>query len=149
MRPATEVAAAGTAALAAATIMPPPGAATMAVEWLTPKGSVAATTASTSKVFLLRLPRGRPRLRGTGGVAAGSLTLFWLPSGRPRLRPPGLSAAPTPAPLVALSDDIEIVGGEAETTIWRGKGVEILGSGENPRELLDLKAGEAQKAEPV
>jgi hypothetical protein len=87
VRPATEVMAAGTAVLAAAKATAPPGAATMVVEWLAPKGSVAATAASASRVFLLRLPGGRPRLQGTGGVAVGSLALFKLPSGRPRLRP--------------------------------------------------------------
>jgi hypothetical protein len=46
------------------------------VEWLAPKGSTAATAASAAKVFLLRLPGGRPRFRGTGGVAAGPLALF-------------------------------------------------------------------------
>jgi hypothetical protein len=54
-----------------------------------------------------------------------------------------------PAPLEASSDDIEVTGGEMETTVWRGEGVEVLGSGENPRELRDLKAGEAQKAKSV
>jgi hypothetical protein len=87
------------------------------VEWLTPKGSAAATAASAAKVFLLRLPGGRPRFRGTSGVTAGSLTLFWLPYGRPHLRPPGPSEAPAPAPLVAPKVDIEVAGGEAETTI--------------------------------
>jgi hypothetical protein len=45
----------------------------MAMEWLAPKGSAAAMAASASKVFLLRLPGGRPRLRGTGGLAFGAL----------------------------------------------------------------------------
>jgi hypothetical protein len=49
----------------------------------------------------------------------------------------------------ASSDDIGVEGGEVEATVWRGKGVEALGSGENPRELRDLKDGEARKAEPV
>jgi hypothetical protein len=71
-----EVAAVEIAALAAAMATPPLGVATMAVEWLTPKGSAAAVAASAAKVFLLRLPGGRPRFRGTGGIAAGSLTLF-------------------------------------------------------------------------
>jgi hypothetical protein len=121
----------------------------MAVEWLTPKGSAAAAAASAAKVFLLRLLGGRSRFRGTSGVAAGSLTLFWLPYGRPRLHPLGPSVAPAPAPLVAPKVDIEVAGGEAETTIWQGEGVEMLGSEENPRELRDLKAGETRKAEPV
>jgi hypothetical protein len=109
----------------------------------------AATAASAARVFLLRLPKGRPRFRGTGGVAAGSLTLFWLPYGRPRLRPPGPSAAPAPAPLVAPISDIEIAGEEAEAMVWQNKRVEMLGSEESPRELRDLKARETRKAEPV
>jgi hypothetical protein len=55
---------------------------TMAVERLALKGSAAAAAASASRVFLLRLPGGRPRLRGTGGVAAGSFALRL----QPRLR---------------------------------------------------------------
>jgi hypothetical protein len=139
VRPATEVAAAGTAALAAAKATAPPGAVTMAVEWLAPKGSAAATAASASRVFLLRLPGGRPRLRGTSGVAAGSLLLFRLPSGRPRLRPPSPPAVPAPAPLKASSDD-------DDSTRRRSGDAREWG---NPRELRDLKAGEARKAEPV
>jgi hypothetical protein len=135
VRPVIEVAAAGTAALAAAKEMALPGSAMMAVERLAPKGSTTATAASASRVFLLRWPGGRPRLRGTGGVAAGSLALFWLPSGWPRLRPPDPPAAPAPAPLEASSDDIRAEGGEAEVTTWQGEGVEMLGSGENPQEL--------------
>jgi hypothetical protein len=109
--PATEITAAGAAALAAARATPLPGATTMAVERPAPKGSAAATAASASSVFLLRLPGGLPRLRGTGGIAAGSLALFWLPSGRPRLRPLDSSAAPAPVPLEASSDDIGAKGG--------------------------------------
>jgi hypothetical protein len=43
--------------------------------------------------------------------------------------------------LKASSDDIGVE--EAETTGWCGEGVETLGSEENPRELQDLRAGEA------
>jgi hypothetical protein len=59
------------------------------------------------------------------------------------LRPPDLSAVPAPALLEASSNDIGAEGGEAEVTAWRGEGVEMLGSGENPRGLRDLKAGKA------
>jgi hypothetical protein len=76
VRPATEVAAAGAAALVAAKATTPPGAVAMAVERLTLEGSAAATAASASRVFLLRLPGGRPHLRGTSGITAGSFALF-------------------------------------------------------------------------
>jgi hypothetical protein len=97
--------------LAAAKATAPLGAATMAVERSALKCSAAAAAANASRVFLLRLRGRRPRLRGTGGVAAGSLALFWLPSGLPRLRPPDPPAAPAPAPLEASSDDIGAKGG--------------------------------------
>jgi hypothetical protein len=111
-RQATEVAPTGAAVLAEASATTPPRAVATAVERATPEGSAAATATSNSKVFLLRLPGGRPRLRGTGGVTAGSFSLFWLPSGQPRLRPPDPLGAPAPAPLKVLSDDIG--GGGAE-----------------------------------
>jgi hypothetical protein len=109
-----EVAPAGAATWAVAKATAPPGAAVMAGERPTPEGSTAAAAASASRVFLLRLPGGRPRLRGTGSVAAGSFALFWLPSGRPRLRPPDPPGAPAPAPLIAPDDDIEGGGVEGE-----------------------------------
>jgi hypothetical protein len=114
VRPATEVAPAGAATLAAARATAPPGAMAMVVERPTPEGSAAAAAASASKVFLLQLPGGRPRLRGTGGVAAGSFALFWLPSERSRLRPPDPPGAPAPAPLTAPNDDIGGGGAEGE-----------------------------------
>jgi hypothetical protein len=39
--------------------------------------------------------------------------------------------------------------GEAEGTARRGEREKALGSGENPRELRDLKDGEAWKVESV
>jgi hypothetical protein len=39
--------------------------------------------------------------------------------------------------------------GEAEATARRGERVKALGSGENPRELRDLKNNEAWKVESV
>jgi hypothetical protein len=149
VRLATEVAAAGTIAPPAAIETVPPGAATMAAERPAPKGPAAAAAASASRVFLLRLPSGRPCFRGTGGVAASPLAPSWLPSGRPRSCPPGSSPAPAPVPLVAPSDDVEIEAGVAEVIVWWGEGMEVLGSKENPRELQDLRAGRARKAEPV
>jgi hypothetical protein len=46
----------------------------MAVEWLAPKGSVAAAAASASRVFLLRLPGWRLRRRVFGLVEAPEWT---------------------------------------------------------------------------
>jgi hypothetical protein len=76
VRPATEVAPAGAVMLAVAKATTPPGAVAMAVERATLEGSVVAAATSVSKVFLLRLPGGRPRLQGTSGVAVGSFALF-------------------------------------------------------------------------
>jgi hypothetical protein len=68
--------------------------------------SAAAAAASADKVFLLWLPGGRPRRRGTGGVTAGSFTLFLLPNGQPRFRPPDPLGASAPTPLRAPDDNI-------------------------------------------
>jgi hypothetical protein len=76
VRPVTQVAAAGTAALAVAMTAPPPGAVTWAVEWLAPKGSAVAAAASAAKVFLLRLPGGGR----TSGALVASLPGPWLRS---------------------------------------------------------------------
>jgi hypothetical protein len=70
--------------------------------------AVAATRAS--RVLLLRLPDGRPRLQGTGGVAVGTFALFLLPNGRPRLRPPDPLGTPALALPKALVDDMEAKG---------------------------------------
>jgi hypothetical protein len=113
-RPATEVAPAGTAVFAAAKATALAGAATMAVAGAALEDSTAAAATSAAKVFLLRLPGGRPRLRGTGGVAAGSSAPFLLPNGRPRLRPPDPLGALAPAPLRAPDDDIGGEGAEWE-----------------------------------
>jgi hypothetical protein len=61
----------------------------------------AAVAVRAASVFLLWLPRGRPRLRGTNCTTAGLLPLLRLPSGQPRLRPPNLPDPP------ALSDPAE------------------------------------------
>jgi hypothetical protein len=45
------------------------------------EGATAAAAARASKVFLLRLPFGRPRFRDAGGVISGALASFSLPSG--------------------------------------------------------------------
>jgi hypothetical protein len=68
--------------------------------------SAVVAAMSASKFFLLQLPGGRPRLRGTGSIAAGPFTLFLLPNGRPRLRPPDPLGASAPAPLRTSDDDI-------------------------------------------
>jgi hypothetical protein len=82
------------------------GAAVTATAGAALADSAPAAAASAAKVFLLRLPGGRPRRRGTGGVAAWSFTLFLLPNGRPRFRPPDPLGAPAPALLRAPDDDI-------------------------------------------
>jgi hypothetical protein len=82
------------------------GAMATAAAGTTLADSAAAAAASADKVFLLWLPGGRPRQRGTGGVAAGPFSLFLLPNGRPRFRSPDPLGAPAPAPLRAPDDDI-------------------------------------------
>jgi hypothetical protein len=109
-----EVAPAGTAMLALDKATAPAGAVATAAAGAALEDSAAAAAASAAKVFLLRLPGGHPRLRGTGGVAIGSSTLFWLLNGRLRLRPPNLPGAPAPAPLRAPDDDIGGEGAEWE-----------------------------------
>jgi hypothetical protein len=79
---------------------------TAAVE-AAPADSMAAAAARASKVLLLRLPGGQPRLRGTGGVTAGTFALFLLPNGWPHLRPPDLLGTPALAPPKASVDDME------------------------------------------
>jgi hypothetical protein len=49
--------------------------------------SAAAAAASADKVFLLRLPGGRPRRRGTGGVALRVLHLVSTPEWAAALAP--------------------------------------------------------------
>jgi hypothetical protein len=151
VRPATEVAAAGTTAPPTVPATVSPGAVVRAAERLAPEDLAAAAAASTAKVFLLRLPSGRPRFRDVGGVAAGPSAPCWLPSGRsrPARRQPRLRYSPRVLP---LRSERELwrrrfwLGREAEAT---GEGMEALGSEENPRELQDLRAGRARKAEPV
>jgi hypothetical protein len=109
-----EVAPAGATALVVAKATTPAGAAATAAVGAIRADSAVATAASAAKVLLLRLPDGRPHLRGTGGVAAGSFTLFLLPNGRPCLRPPDLLGTPAPAPPRAPVDDME-----AKEMSWR------------------------------
>jgi hypothetical protein len=65
------------------------------------EGAAAAVAARASKVFLLRLPFGRPRFRDAGGDISGALTSSLLPSG-------------TLSPLAAepLRDDMTGLGSE-------------------------------------
>jgi hypothetical protein len=53
--------------------------------------AAAAAAAGAAKVFLLRLPFGRPRFRDAGGVISGASAFFSLPS--------GISSPPTAEPL--------------------------------------------------
>jgi hypothetical protein len=115
VRPAVVTAPVGAAAAVAVTITPV-GAVT-AVAGAAPPDSAVDTAASTARVFLLRLPGGRPRLWGAGGVAAASFVLFLLPNGQPRLRPPSPLGPPAPAPRRTPVDDMA----EKETG-WRGEG---------------------------
>jgi hypothetical protein len=112
-RPATGVAPAGATALEVAKATTPAGAAATAAAGAAPADSTAAAAASAAKVLLLRLPGGRPRLRGTGGVAAGSFALFLLPNEQPRLRPPDLLGTLAPTPPRAPVDNME-----AKKTSW-------------------------------
>jgi hypothetical protein len=95
------------AALVAAKATTPAGAAATAATGATPADSAAAAATSAAKVFLLQLPGGRPRLRGTGSVTAGSFALFLLPNGRPCLRPPDPLGTLVPAPPRTSIDDME------------------------------------------
>jgi hypothetical protein len=92
--------------LVAAGATAPAGAVATAAVGTAPADSAAAAAASADKVFLLWLPGGRPHRCGTGGVAAGSFTLFLLPNGRSRFRPPDPLGDPALAPLRAPDDDI-------------------------------------------
>jgi hypothetical protein len=99
-----------TAPLAAAAAVPP-GAAALEEEWPILGGPAAAAVvvaaASAAKVFLLRLPCGRPRFRGIGGFPARP------PSGRPR----SLDSSPAPAPPFASDADIKSEAGVVEATV--------------------------------
>jgi hypothetical protein len=137
-----EVAPAGAVTLVVAKATTPAGAAVTAAAEAAPADSAAAAAARASKVLLLRLPGGRPRLRGTGGVAAGTFALFLLPNGRPRLRPPDPLGTLAPALPKALVYDME-----AKRMSWRSRGNCLAKKksegawewGENPRELRDFK----------
>jgi hypothetical protein len=106
-RPATEVVPTGAAVLVATEATTPAGAVATAAAGATPADSTAAAAVSAAKVLLLRLPGGRPRLRGTASVVAGSFALFLLPNGRPHLSPPDPLGTPAPAPPRAPVDDME------------------------------------------
>jgi hypothetical protein len=113
-RPVMEAAPAGATTLVVAEATTPAGAAVTAAAKAAPADSVAARALSAAKVLLLQLPGGRPRLRGTGGFAAGSFALFLLPSGQPRLRPPDPLGTLALAPPRASVDDME-----AKEMSWR------------------------------
>jgi hypothetical protein len=127
-----------TAVVAAVTALE--GVAVAAVAGAAPAESAAAIDTRAARVFLLRLPSGQRHLWGTGGVTAGSFTLFFLPNGWPRLRPLGSPGPSTSAPPRAPDDDMARAswkeGGAAQQGRRRRKGV-----GENPRELRGFKRG--------
>jgi hypothetical protein len=60
--------------------------------------AAVATAARATRVFWLRLPFGRPRLRDAGGVIAGIATFFPLPLGRPGPRFSGMPSPPASRP---------------------------------------------------
>jgi hypothetical protein len=142
----------GASALVVAKGTTPAEAAATAAAGAALADSATAAAASAAKVFLLRLPGGRPRLRRTGGIAAGSFALFWLPNGRPRLRPPDPLGTPALAPLRAPVDDID-----AKELSWRcGGNRSAKRKSEGAREwgkTLEssetLKGSEAWKVESV
>jgi hypothetical protein len=139
---AVTTAPAGAAAAAVAVTTALVGAAAAAAA---PAEFAGAAAASAAKVFLLRLTGGRPRLRGTSGVAAGSFTLFLLPNGRPRLRPLDLPGPPAPAPPKAPIDDMAKASWKGRGAAWQG-GRRHKEVGENPRELRDFKGGRGVKS---
>jgi hypothetical protein len=106
-----EVAAVETAAPSAAVATVPPEAAATEEERPILRGLVAAVAAaavaSAARVFLLRLPRGRPHFRSIGGTPARP------PSGRSRSPDP----SPAPAPQFAPDADIESGAGGVEAIV--------------------------------
>jgi hypothetical protein len=100
-------------------------------------GTAAAATVRAAKVFWLRLPNGRPRLRDTGGVTAGLVTFFPLPFGRPGLR---LSGAPSPlAPGLPRED---MVGLRSNRRSEAEEVMECAVDPERPRHLKRNDVGE-------
>jgi hypothetical protein len=99
-------------------------------------GTAAVAAARAAKVFWLRLPNGRPRLRDTGGVTTGLVTFFPLPFGRPGLH---FSRAPSPpAPRPPREDMVRLRSNgrsEAEEV------VECVLDPECPRHLKRRNAG--------
>jgi hypothetical protein len=93
-------------------------AAAVAAAGATPAESAMAATARAAEVFLLQLSSGWPRLRDTGGIAAGLSTFFLLPFVRPGLR---LSGTPSPlAPGPPMADMVGLCygkGSEAEEEV--------------------------------
>jgi hypothetical protein len=71
---------------------------------------MAAVAARASKVFLLRLPFGRPRFRDAGGVISDALASFSLPS--------GILSPPTAEP---LREDMSGLGSERRDSRRREK----------------------------
>jgi hypothetical protein len=101
------------------------------------EGAAAAAAARAAKVLWLRLPNGRPRLRDTGGIAAGLVTFLPLPFGRPG---PHFSGAPSPPASGPPREDIvrSPSGRKSETE----EEVECAFNPERPRHLKRSGAGE-------
>jgi hypothetical protein len=79
-------------------------------------GAAVAAAARAAKVFWLRLPFGRPRLRDTGGIIASIATFFPLPFGRPGPHFSGTPSLPASGPpgedMDGLSSNEKIETGE-------------------------------------
>jgi hypothetical protein len=71
---------------------------------------MAAVAVRASKVFLLRLPFGRPRFRDAGGIISGAMAPFSLPS--------GILSSPTVEP---LKEDMTGLGSESRSSRRREK----------------------------
>jgi hypothetical protein len=100
-------------------------------------GATAAAVARATKVFWLRLPNGRPRLRDTGGVAAGLVIFFPLPFGRSG---PCFSGAPSPpAPGPPREDMVRLHSGRKSEI---EEEAECAFNPEHPRHLKGSDAGE-------
>jgi hypothetical protein len=97
----------------------------------------AAAAGVAAKVFWLRLPFGRPRLRDTGGIVAGLMIFFPLPFGRP-----GPRFSETPSPPAPGPPGEDMVGSCPDRKIETGEEAECAIDPERPQYLKRSDAGE-------